>query len=175
MIARMIPRQKSSAVWRESFVRTYLERDIPQLGPRVPAETLRRFWTMLAHVQGGTLNAAQLARGLAVDGKTIVRFLDLLVDLLLVRRLSPPHANVGKRLVKSPKVYIRDSGIVHPLLGLRPPCVSATRRPKANPDLLGPPHPNGRGGSILLRPLVWFHSALDTLVSTGATGSPNVV
>ena len=106
-------------IWRESFVRTYLERDIPQLGPRVPAETLRRtFWTMLAHVQGGTLNAAQLARGLAVDGKTIARYLDLLVDLLLVRRLSPLHANVGKRLVKSPKVYIRDSGIVHTLLGL---------------------------------------------------------
>ena len=109
---------EASAVWRESFVRTYLERDIPQLGPRVPAETLRRFWTMLAHVQGGTLNAAQLARGLAVDGKTIARYLDLLVDLLLVRRLSPLHANVGKRLVKSPKVYIRDSGIVHTLLGL---------------------------------------------------------
>ena len=109
---------EASAVWRESFVRTYLERDIPQLGPRVPAETLRRFWTMLAHVQGGPLNAAQLARGLAVDGKTIARYLDLLVDLLLVRRLSPLHANVGKRLVKSPKVYIRDSGIVHTLLGL---------------------------------------------------------
>ena len=108
----------ASAVWRENFVRTYLERDIPQLGPRVPAETLRRFWTMLAHVQGGTLNAAQLARGLAVDGKTVARYLDLLVDLLVVRRLSPFHANVGKRLVKSPKVYLRDSGIVHTLLGL---------------------------------------------------------
>ena len=109
---------KASAIWRENFIRTYLERDIPQLGPRVPAETLRRFWTMLAHVQGGTLNAAQLARGLGVDGKTIGRYLDLLVDLLLVRRLPPFHANVGKRLVKSPKVYVRDSGIVHTLLGL---------------------------------------------------------
>ena len=109
---------QASAVWRENFVRTYLERDIPQLGPRVPAETLRRFWTMLAHLQGGTLNAAQLARGLAVDGKTVARYLDLLVDLLLVRRLSPFHVNVGKRLVKSPKVYMRDSGIVHALLGL---------------------------------------------------------
>ena len=108
----------ASAVWRENFIRTYLERDIPQLGPRVPAETLRRFWTMLAHVQGGTFNAAQLARGLGVDGKTVSRYLDLLVDLLLVRRLSPFHANVGKRLVKSPKVYVRDSGIVHTLLGL---------------------------------------------------------
>jgi len=109
---------QASAIWRENFIRTYLERDIPQLGPRVPAETLRRFWTMLAHVQGGTLNAAQLARGLGVDGKTVARYLDLLVDLLLVRRLPPLHANVGKRLVKSPKVYVRDSGIVHTLLGL---------------------------------------------------------
>ena len=109
---------QASAVWRENFIRTYLERDIPQLGPRVPAETLRRFWTMLAHVQGGLMNAAQLARGLAVDGKTVARYLDLLVDLLLVRRLPPYHANVGKRLVKSPKVHVRDSGIVHALLGL---------------------------------------------------------
>ena len=108
----------ASAVWRQNFIRTYLERDIPQLGPRVPAETLRRFWTMLAHMQGGTLNAAQIARGLGVDGKTVARYLDLLVDLLLVRRLSPFHANVGKRLVRSPKVYVRDSGIVHTLLGL---------------------------------------------------------
>ncbi|HLI14283.1 MAG TPA: ATP-binding protein [Alphaproteobacteria bacterium] len=109
---------EASAIWRENFIRTYLERDIPQLGPRAPAETLRRFWTMLAHAQGGMLNAAQLARGLGVDGKTVARYLDLLVDLLLVRRLPPFHANVGKRLVKSPKVYIRDSGIVHALLGL---------------------------------------------------------
>jgi predicted AAA+ superfamily ATPase len=108
-----------SFVWRENFMRTYLERDIPLLGPRVPAETLRRFWTMLAHAQGGLFNAAQLARGLAVDGKTVTRYLDLLVDLLLVRRLSPWHANVGKRLVRAPKVYVRDSGILHALLGLR--------------------------------------------------------
>lgn len=108
----------ASVTWRENFIRTYLERDIPQLGPRVPAETLRRFWTMLSHAQGGMLNAAQLARSLSVDGKTVARYLDLLVDLLLVRRLPPFHANVGKRLVKSPKVYVRDSGIVHTLLGL---------------------------------------------------------
>jgi predicted AAA+ superfamily ATPase len=108
----------ASLTWRENFIRTYLERDIPQLGPRVPAETLRRFWTMLAHSQGGLLNAAVLARGLAVDGKTIARYLDLLVDLLLVRRLEPYHANVRKRLVKSPKVYVRDSGLVHALLRL---------------------------------------------------------
>ena len=109
---------ETSAIWRENFIRTYLERDIPQLGPRIPAETLRRFWTMLAHVQGGLLNGAQLARGLGVDGKTVARYLDLLVDLLLVRRLPPFHGNVAKRLVKSPKVYVRDSGIVHALLGL---------------------------------------------------------
>ena len=107
-----------SAVWRESFIRTYLERDIPALGPRVPADTLRRFWTMLAHSQGGLWNAATLARSLAVDGKTIARYVDLLVDLLLVRRLPPYYANVRKRLAKSPKVYIRDSGIVHTLLRL---------------------------------------------------------
>ncbi len=109
---------EASVVWRENFVRTYLERDVPQLGPRVPAETLRRFWTMLAHMQGSLLNATQLARALAVDGKTVARYLDLLVDLLLVRRLPPYHANVAKRVVKSPKVYVRDSGIVHALLGL---------------------------------------------------------
>jgi hypothetical protein len=108
-----------SLTWRESFIRTYLERDIPQLGPRIPATTLHRFWTMLAHVQGGLFNAAQLARGLAVDGKTIARYLDLMVDLMLVRRLQPYQANIGKRLVKSPKVYIRDSGVVHALLNIR--------------------------------------------------------
>jgi predicted AAA+ superfamily ATPase len=107
-----------SLAWRLDFIRTYLERDIPQLGPRIPATTLNRFWTMLAHVQGGLFNAAQLARGLAVDGKTVARYLDLLADLMLVRRLQPYQANVGKRLVKSPKVYIRDSGIVHALLNI---------------------------------------------------------
>lgn len=104
--------------WRRNFVRSYLERDIPQFGPRIPAETLRRFWTMLAHVQGGLLNTAALARGLAVDNKTINRYLDLLVDLLLVRRLQAWHGNTGKRLTRSPKIYLRDSGIVHTLLGI---------------------------------------------------------
>jgi predicted AAA+ superfamily ATPase len=104
--------------WRQDFIRTYLEREIPQFGSRIPAETLRRLWTMLAHSQSDMLNAANLARALSVDGKTVTRYLDLLVDLLLVRRLSPWHRNVGKRLVKSPKVYVRDSGIVHALLRL---------------------------------------------------------
>jgi len=109
---------RASALWRENFIRTYLERDIPQLGPRIPAETLRRFWVMLAHYQGGLLNAAELGRSLGVDGKTVARYLDLLVDLLLVRRLQPLHANGAKRLVKSAKVYVRDSGLLHSLLGL---------------------------------------------------------
>lgn len=108
----------ASMEWREDFLRTYLERDIPALGPRIPATTLRRFWTMLAHAQGGLLNAAALAEGLGVSGQTVGRYLELLVDLMLVRRLQPWHENVGKRLVKSPKVFVRDSGLVHALLGL---------------------------------------------------------
>lgn len=104
--------------WRQDFIRSYLERDIPQFGPRIPAETLRRFWSMLAHHQGGLLNTAQLARNLGVDVKTAGGYLDLLVDLLLVRRLPPWHANLGKRLVRSPKVYVRDSGLVHALLNI---------------------------------------------------------
>lgn len=115
----LAPDDVISLRWRKEFIRTYLERDVPQLGPRIPAETLRRFWTMLAHYQGGLLNAAQFARGLGVDGKTVASYLDLLVDLLLVRRLQPWHRNVGKRLVKSPKVYVRDSGLTHVLLGLK--------------------------------------------------------
>ena len=109
---------QKSLNWRKNFIRSYLERDIPQLGPRIPAETLRRFWTMLAHVQGGLLNSASLARGLDVDNKTITRYLDLLVDLLLVRRLPAWHGNTGKRLSKSPKIFIRDSGLVHALLNI---------------------------------------------------------
>jgi predicted AAA+ superfamily ATPase len=107
-----------SLIWRQAFIRTYLERDIPQFGPRIPATTLQRFWTMLAHVQGGLFNAAQLARGLAVDGKTVVRYVDLLADLMLVRRLQPFQSNIGKRLVKAPRVFVRDSGIVHALLNI---------------------------------------------------------
>ena len=104
--------------WRQDFIRTYLERDIPQFGLRIAAETLRRFWVMLAHHQGGLLNTAQFARNLGVDAKTAASYLDLLADLLIVRRLPAWHANVGKRLVKSPKVYVRDSGLVHALLNV---------------------------------------------------------
>ena len=112
------PSDARSLRWRENFIRTYLERDIPQFGPRIAAETLRRFWTMLAHHQGGMLNVAQLARNLGVDVKTAQSYIDLLCDLLLVRRLAPWHTNTGKRLVKAPKVYVRDSGLVHALLNI---------------------------------------------------------
>ena len=112
------PSDARSLRWRENFIRTYLERDIPQFGPRIAAETLRRFWTMLAHHQGGLLNVAQLARNLGVDVKTAQSYIDLLCDLLLVRRLAPWHTNTGKRLVKAPKVYVRDSGLVHALLNI---------------------------------------------------------
>jgi len=108
----------ASLRWREAFITTYLERDIPALGPRIPATTLRRLWTMLAHSQGGLLNQSQLAASLAVSGQTVARYIDLLCDLMLVRRLPAWHGNVGKRLVRAPKVYVRDSGIVHALLGL---------------------------------------------------------
>jgi len=98
--------------------RTYLERDVPMFGPRIPAETLERLWTMLAHNQGTLLNASRLANSLAVSAPTVTNYLGLLVDLLLVRRLPPFHTNIKKRLVKSPKTYIRDSGLVHALLGI---------------------------------------------------------
>ena len=109
---------QDSLAWRNDFISTYLERDIPQLGPRIAHSTLRRFWTMLAHIQAQTLNASMLARGLDLSSVTIGRYLDLMVDLLLVRRLQPWHSNLGKRMVKAPKVYVRDSGICHALLGL---------------------------------------------------------
>ena len=114
----LAPDDAASMRWRRDFIRTYLERDVPAFGPRVPAETLRRFWTMLAHRQASLVNASELGRSLDLDAKTIARYLDLLVDLLLVRRLAPLHGNVGKRLVKSSKILVRDSGLVHALLGL---------------------------------------------------------
>jgi uncharacterized protein len=104
---------------RRNFIRTYLERDIPQFGFRIPAETLERLWTMLAHSQGTLLNASRLAMSLSVSAPTVTNYIDLLVDLLLVRRLRPYQNNIGKRLVKSPKVYVRDSGLLHALLGIK--------------------------------------------------------
>ncbi|MBC7610275.1 MAG: ATP-binding protein [Polaromonas sp.] len=108
--------------WRKDLLRTYLERDVPMFGSRIPAETLRRFWTMLAHNQAALHNASRLAAGLEVSSQTISRYTDLLVDLLLVRRLQPyrtnSDTNTGKRLVKSPKIYIRDSDLLHALLNI---------------------------------------------------------
>lgn len=135
--------EQASLEWRLAFIRSYLERDIPQLGPRIPAETLRRFWTMLAHEQGGLLNAARLAGSLGVSGQTIGRYLDLMVDLLLVRRLPPWSGNIGKRLVRAPKVYVRDSGIAHALLGI------------ANTDgLLGHPVQGGSWEGLVIENLI---------------------
>ncbi len=104
--------------WLEDLIRTYLERDVPQMGFRVPATKLRRLWTMLAHLQGEPVNYSKLGANLEIDGKTVSNYIDILADLLLVRRLEPWHVNVKKRLVKSPRYYIRDSGIQHRLLGI---------------------------------------------------------
>ena len=110
---------EDSMALRRNLVQTYLERDVSEFtGRRIPAETLGRLWTMLAHSQGQLLNASKLAGSLAVSGPTVTTYIDLLADLLLVRRLPPLHVNVRKRLVKSPKVYVRDSGTVHALLGI---------------------------------------------------------
>ena len=110
--------EATSFALRRDLIRTYLERDVPQFGPRIPAETLERLWMMLAHCQGSMLNASRLASGLSLSAPTVTKYVDLLVDLLLVRRLRPLHANVRKRLVKAPKVYVRDSGLLHALLGI---------------------------------------------------------
>jgi uncharacterized protein len=109
---------EASLRWRLNFISTYLERDVPQLGPWIPATTLRLLWTMLAHSQGGQLNIAQLGNNLDVAAPTAKRYVELLEDLLLIRTLRPWTGNVGKRLVKAPKVYIRDSGLTHALLNL---------------------------------------------------------
>lgn len=104
--------------WLEDLIRTYLERDVPQMGFRVPATRLRRLWTMLAHLQGEPVNYSRLASNLEVDSKTAAYYTEILTDLLLVRRLEPWYANVKKRLVKSPRHYVRDSGVLHRLLGI---------------------------------------------------------
>jgi uncharacterized protein len=108
----------NSLRWRQAFIRSYLERDVPLFAPRLPAEAIGRLWTMLAHGQATLLNQSRLASSLAVSTPAIGRYIDLLVDLLLVRRLRPWSGNVGKRLVRTPKVYLRDSGLVHALLEL---------------------------------------------------------
>lgn len=110
--------ERDSLAWRRDFIRTLLERDLPQWGVRVSATALRRFWTMLAHYHGQTWNAAEPARALGVSEPTARHYLDLLSDALMVRQLQPWHANLGKRQVKAPKVYVRDSGLLHQLLGI---------------------------------------------------------
>lgn len=107
-----------SREWRDAFIRTYLERDLPQLGINLPALTLRRFWTMLAHYHGQTWNGSELARSLGVSDKTVSRYLDILEGTFMAFRLTPWHANVGKREVKAPKVYVADTGLLHSLLGI---------------------------------------------------------
>lgn len=109
---------ESSLIWREDFITTYLERDIPSFDVNVPAKTLRRFWTMLAHLQGQIIDKSTLAGNLGVSAASVSRYLDLLVDLLLIRPVHPWSGNIGKRLVKRPKYYIRDSGILHALLSI---------------------------------------------------------
>ena len=109
---------KESMALRKDFIRTYLERDVALFGPRIPSATLERLWTMLSHNQACLLNASRLAKALGISAQSVTRYIDLLSDLLLIRRLPPYHGNIGKRLVKSPKVYIRDSGFVHTLLGV---------------------------------------------------------
>lgn len=112
---------RDSLAWRKEFVQTFLERDLPQWGVRLPAPALRRFWTMLAHYHGQTWNAAEPARALGVNESTTRRYLDVLTDALMIRQLQPWHANIGKRQIRSPKIYIRDSGLLHLLLGIPSP------------------------------------------------------
>ncbi len=122
------PTDAMSLQWRKSYVRNYLERDIPQLGIRIPAETLRRFWMMLSHNHGQIFNASELGRSLNSTGKTMQSYLDILTGTFMVRRLAPWHQNTGKREVKSPKIFIRDSGIFHFLQNI-----------ESHADLLGHP------------------------------------
>jgi predicted AAA+ superfamily ATPase len=110
--------QQRSMVWRKQFIQTILERDLPQWGVRVPAVALRRFWMMVAHYHGQIWNAADPARALGANESTVRRYLDLLTDAQMLRQLQPFHANIGKRQVKSPKVYVRDSGLLHQLMGV---------------------------------------------------------
>jgi predicted AAA+ superfamily ATPase len=117
-LAYLARREQDSLAWRKQFIQTLLERDLPQWGVRVPAVALLRFWTMVAHYHGQIWNAAEPARALGVNPSTSRRYLDHLTDALMIRQLQPWHANLGKRQVKSPKVYVRDSGLLHQLLGL---------------------------------------------------------
>jgi predicted AAA+ superfamily ATPase len=111
--------EEDSLAWREGFIRTFLERDIPQLGINIPAAAMRRFWTMLAHYHGQTLNASEIGRSMGLSDKTIRSYLDLLTGTFMVRQLQPWHENIGKRQLKKPKIYLRDTGLLHSLLDIR--------------------------------------------------------
>jgi predicted AAA+ superfamily ATPase len=165
------PTDAASMRWRMNFISTYLERDVPQLGPRIPAVTLRRLWTMLAHNQGEQLNIAKLAPSLAVSVQSTARYIELLEDLLLIRTLRPWSGNVKKRLVKAPKVYIRDSGLTHALLNLQ-----------TTDDLLGHPVAGSSWEGFVLENLLavlpegahpWFYrtsagAEIDLVIEAGA-------
>lgn len=110
---------EDSVAWRKNFIQTFLERDLPQFGINIPAHTLLRFWTMLAHYHGQVWNAAELARSMGVSQPTARHYLDTLVGVFMIRQLQPWYANLGKRQIKSPKIYFRDSGLLHQLLGIR--------------------------------------------------------
>ena len=114
-------KEADSFAWRKHFLQTFLERDMPQLGIRIPAVALYRFWSMVAHYHGQIWNAAELARAMAVNEPTVRRYLDLMTSVFMVRQLQPWHENLGKRQVKAPKVYVRDSGLLHALLGITNP------------------------------------------------------
>jgi predicted AAA+ superfamily ATPase len=164
--------EDSSTRWRQNFISTYLERDIPQFGTRIPAVTIRRLWTMLAHDQGGMVNVSKLGAALDLSSVTAKRYLELLEDLLLIRSLRPWSGNIGKRLVKAPKVYIRDSGLVHTLLNL-----------KTMDDVLGHPVSGASWEGFVIENLIsalpvgstpWFYrtsagAEIDLVIETGAT------
>jgi len=140
--------EHASLVWRRQFIQTYIERNLPQLGITIPAVMLLRFWTMLAHYHGGVWNAAEAARSLGVSEPTARRYLDLMAGLFLIRQLQPWHENLKKRQVKAPKVYVRDSGLLHALLGLTSereilshPKVGASWEGYAIEETLGVVHP----------------------------------
>lgn len=134
---------RASLAWRRDFIRSYLERDVPMFAPRLPAESVGRLWTMLAHQQGAQLNQARLAAALGVSAPAVGRYIDLLADLKLLRRLPPWSGNLGKRLSKSPKLYIRDSGLVHALLEL-----------ERRDDLLGHPVAGGSYEGMVIENLL---------------------
>lgn len=139
-----------SASWRDDYIATFLERDLAQLGIRVPATTMRRFWTMLAHFHGQTWNGAELARALGVSQPTVRRYLDALTDALVIRQLQPWHANISKRQVRAPKVYLRDSGLLHRLLGIATP-----------DDLFGHPKVGASWEGFIIEQLIGFYDVKD--------------